>query len=93
MDPSSLSLSDEDTAYLPLSLLQSDTLHDTLELLKEKSAVILRDQPEIAALRHEIEFMSAFEVVQDQLMVAEVYRDKRLRERNKFASAENIIVF
>lgn len=56
--------------------------------------MILRDQPEIAALRHEIEFMSGFEVVEDQLqLVAEVYRDKRVRDRNKFVSAENIIVF
>ena len=56
--------------------------------------MILRDQPEIAALRHEIEFMSGFEVVEDQLqLMAEVYRDKRVRDRNKFVSAENIIVF
>jgi hypothetical protein len=65
LDPLALPLSDEDCAYLPLSLLQSDTLQDTLDLLKEKCAVILRDQPEIAALRHEIEFMSGFEVVED----------------------------
>ncbi len=94
-----LPLSEEDCAYLPLSLLQSDTLQDTLDLLKEKSTVILRDQPEIAALRHEIEFMSGFEVVEDSLLVGgtgvidQMYHDKRSRERNKFLSAENIIVF
>ena len=70
MDKAQLPISEEDCAYLPISLLQSDTLEETLDLLREKSAVILRDQPEIAALRQEIEFMSGFEVVEDQLLLA-----------------------
>ena len=48
-------------------------------------------------LSQEIEFMSGFEVVEDQLLVnrelmGEVIQDKRRRERSRFKLAENVMV-
>jgi hypothetical protein len=52
---------------------------------------------DVKNLSHEIEFMSGFEIVEDQVQVSrelmgEVIEDKRRRERSRFRLAENAMV-